>query len=65
MKNSNDNINNKNKNKVDIMDNLEIERKDKKYMKNAGYDFVPRLEHWTNIDEQKIKVKEIENKTKQ
>ena len=47
------------------MDNLEIERKDKKYMKNAGYDFVPRLEHWTNIYEQKIKVREIENKTKQ
>ena len=63
MKNSNDNKNNKNK--VDIMDNLEIERKDKKYMKNSSYDFVPRLEHWTNIDEQKIKVKEIENKTKQ
>ena len=63
MKNSNDNKNNKNK--VDIMDNLEIERKDKKYMKKAGYDFVPRLDHWTNIDEQKIKVREIENKTKQ
>ena len=47
------------------MDNLEIERKDKKYMKKAGYDFVPRLDHWTNIDEQKIKVREIENKTKQ
>ena len=60
MKNSNDN-----KDKVNIMDNLEIERKDKKYMKNAGYDFVPRLEHWTNIYEQKIKVREIENKTKQ
>lgn len=57
--------NNDNKNKVDIMNNLEIERKDKKYMKNAGYDFVPRLDHWTNIDEQKIKVREIENKTKQ
>ena len=60
LKNSNDN-----KDKVNIMDNLEIERKDKKYMKNAGYDFVPRLEHWTNIDEQKIKVREIENKTTQ
>ena len=53
------------KEKVDIMDNLEIERKDKKYMKNTGYDFVPRLDHWTNIDEQKVKVREIENKTKQ
>ncbi len=53
------------KDKVDITDNLEIERKDKKYLKNSGYDFVPRLDHWTNIDEQKIKVREIEKKTQQ
>lgn len=54
-----------NKNKVNIGYNLEIERKDEKDLKDAQYDFVPRLDHWTNIDEQKIKVKEIENKTKQ
>lgn len=53
------------KNKVNLGDDLEIERNDKKYLKNSGYDFVPRIEHWTNIDEQKIKVKEIEDKTKQ
>lgn len=56
---------NNDKDKVDIGYNLDIERKDKKYLKNSGYDFVPRLDHWTNIDEQKIKVKEIEDKTKQ
>lgn len=56
---------NDDKDKVDIGYNLDIERKDKKYLKNSGYDFVPRLDHWTSIDEQKIKVKEIENKTKQ
>lgn len=54
-----------NKDKIDIGYNLEIERKDKKDLKGSGYDFVPRLDHWTNIDEQKIKVKEIEDKTKQ
>lgn len=54
-----------NKNKIDIGYNLEIERKDYKNLKNSGYDFVPRLDSWTNIDEQKIKAKEIENKTKQ
>ena len=54
-----------NKLKVNLDDDLEIERIDKKYLKNSGYDFVPRLDHWTNIDEQKIKVKEIEDKTKQ
>ena len=56
---------NNNKDKVDLGANLEIERIDKKYLKNSGYDFVPRIDHWTNIDEQKIKVKEIEQKTKQ
>ena len=54
-----------NKNKVDIGYNLQLEKNDKKDLKNSGYDFVPRFDHWTNIDEQKIKVKEIENKTKQ
>ena len=39
-------------------------REDKKMLKDSGYDFVPRFDHWTNISEQKIKVKEIEKKTK-
>lgn len=56
---------NSNKDKVNLGNELDLERIDKKYLKNSGYDFVPRLEKWTNIDEQKIKVKEIEYKTKQ
>jgi len=50
--------------KVDVLDNLNIERVDSKNLKDSLYDFVPRLDHWTNSDEQKIKVKEIEKKTK-
>lgn len=53
------------KTKVNILNDLELEKRDNKNLKNSGYDFVPRLDHWTNIDEQKIKVKEIESKTKQ
>lgn len=51
--------------KVDILDNLKIERVDSKNLKDSLYDFVPRLDHWTNSDEQRSKVKEIEKKTKQ
>ena len=39
----------------------------KKYDKTIekyGYDFVPRSNHWLSVDEQKIKVNEIEEKTK-
>lgn len=49
---------------VNLSDDLTLERKDKKILKNSGYDFVPRFDHWTNTDEQSIKVKEIESKTK-
>ncbi len=52
------------KQKVDISSNLELERKESKEMKRQGYDFVPRIDHWTSIEEQKIKVEEIEKKTK-
>ena len=52
------------KNKVEIKYNLELERKDSSQLKKQGYDFVPRIDHWTSIDEQKIKVEEIEKKTK-
>ena len=55
---------NKDKEKVDIASNLELERKEKNDMEKQGYDFVPRIDHWTSIDEQKIKVEEIEKKTK-
>lgn len=54
----------KHKEKVDIASNLELERKEKIDMEKQGYDFVPRIDHWTSIDEQKIKVEEIEKKTK-
>lgn len=54
----------KNKNKVDLKYNLELERKDENDKSNKGYDFVVREYEWTNIDEQKIKVREIEDKTK-
>ena len=54
----------KNKDKVEIKYNLELERKDSSQLKKQGYDFVPRIDHWTSIDEQKIKVEEIEKKTK-
>lgn len=54
----------KNQDYINLSDDLTLERKDKKILKNSGYDFVPRFDHWTNTDEQKIKVKEIEEKTK-
>lgn len=54
----------KEKNKVDLSYNLEIERKDKNDKSKDCYDFVVREYQWTNIDEQKIKTKEIEDKTK-
>lgn len=53
-----------NKETVDLKYNLEIEREDKKDVAKRGYDFVPRYHHWTNMTEQKIKVEEIEDKTK-
>lgn len=54
----------KDKNNVDLKYNLELEREDKKDVAKRGYDFVPRYHHWTNMTEQKIKVEEIEDKTK-
>ena len=52
------------KDKVSLKYNLELERKDEHNIKKKGYDFIPRFNHLTSIDEQKIKVKEIEDKTK-
>ena len=53
-----------NKGKVSLEYNLEIEEKDEKAIEKYGYDFVPRSNHWLSVDEQKIKVDEIEEKTK-
>lgn len=49
--------------KVSLRYNLEIERADAKDLKDSGYDFVPRSHHWTSIQEQKVKVQEIEDIT--
>lgn len=54
----------KNQDCTNLSNDLTLERKDKKILKNSGYDFVPRFDHWTNTDEQKLKVKKIEEKTK-
>ena len=35
-----------------------------KYSTDYGYDFVPTLHKWTNIDEQKEKVKKLEQISK-
>lgn len=48
---------------MNIANDIELERVDKKNLKKSGYDFVPRIDHWTSSDEQKIKTKEIENIT--
>ena len=53
----------KNQDCTNLSNDLTLERKDKKILRNSGYDFVPRFDHWTNTDEQKLKVKEIEEKT--
>ncbi len=55
--------NNKTSQKVDLSYLLELERKDKKDIMKKGYDEIPRQFHWTSIDEQKLKVDEIEKKT--
>lgn len=54
----------KNKDKVSLAYNLKIDELDKKRENNEGFDFVPKDYHWTNISEQKVKVNEIEDKTK-
>lgn len=53
-------INNKN----DIFENnLQIELKNREDIEKYGYDFIPRTYQWTDIDEQKINTKKIENIT--
>lgn len=47
-----------------LFDNVELERKDKKDESKRGYNFVGSLNNWTSIEEQKIRVKTIENTTK-
>lgn len=52
------------KDKVSLAYNLKIDELDKQKENNEGYDFVPKDHHWTNSSEQKVKVEEIEDKTK-
>lgn len=54
----------KNKNnKVNLADEVFLERKEKNEVGKEGYNFVGSIDHWTSSDEQKMKVSEIENKT--
>lgn len=52
------------KKKVSLAYNLKIDELDKVKEKNEGYDYIPKDYHWTNSSEQKVKVQEIEDKTK-
>ena len=51
--------------KVNLKYNLELERKNNSNPSINTYDFVVREYEWTNIDEQKIKTREIEETTKE
>lgn len=44
--------------------NLGVELKDREDVEKYGYDFVPRLNQWTNLNEQEEQVTKIENITK-
>lgn len=50
--------------KVSLAYNLRVDELNKNSQSNEGFDFVPKDYHWTNLSEQKVKVKEIEDKTK-
>ena len=52
--NKNDKNKRKNSNKVDKLEH-------KKDHEDYGYDFVPTLNEWVNIDEQRQKTKELED----
>lgn len=47
----------KKKNKEKVVDNNKISKDHEDY----GYDFVPNLNEWVNIDEQREKTKELED----
>ncbi len=67
MSKKNETIKNKNNqydDKVDLGYNLELERKNQEVLSKKEYDFIPRFNHLLSSDEQKLKVEEIENKTK-
>lgn len=63
-------MNKKNKNmkysqndKVTYEPDLELERKQATTEGKDGYNFIPSFNQWTSTDDQKVKTREIENKT--
>lgn len=52
---------NKNKTKKELKNKKVDRKKTNKDHEDYGYDFVPTLNEWVNIDEQKQKVKELED----
>lgn len=52
------------KDKISLAYNLKIEELDSKNDNKKENDFILKDYHWTNLSEQKVKVKEIEDKVK-
>lgn len=44
-------------------ENLKIELDDRVFAEEYGFDFVPRINHWTSVEEQKIQVDKMEDIT--
>ena len=61
--NNKNNGNNKNRKYVQS-NNSSAEEVEEKYSIEYGYDFIPTLHHWTNVDEQKIETVNLENISK-
>ena len=55
---------NKKVGKVNLADDIYLERNNITDGSKKGYNFVENMCNWTSIEEQKLKVKEIENKLK-
>lgn len=49
---------------MNLVDEIELEKKDKNDLSKKGYNFVGSVDHWTSIEQQKLKVDEIEKITK-
>lgn len=45
---------------MNLVDEIELEKKDKNDLSKKGYNFVGSVDHWTSIEQQKLKVDEIE-----
>lgn len=62
--NNKNNGNNKNRKYVQSNNSSAEEEVEEKYSIEYGYDFIPTLHHWTNVDEQKIEAVSLENISK-